>query len=68
MPKHPSIPQAQHYAHVVAVILLLSKVILLCSRCVEKGLVYITIAAPSGRQLSFYSACTSINIYLSCNV
>jgi len=47
MPLQQLLPQAQRYTHVVTVILSLSKVILLYSRCVEKKLVYITIAAPS---------------------
>jgi len=55
-------------AHVVTVILLLGEVILLYSYYVEKGLVYIAIAALSSRQLSSYSKCTSINMQLSCNI
>jgi len=47
MLKYPSILQAQRYACVVTVILLLSEVILLCSCYTEKGLVYVAIAAPS---------------------
>jgi len=68
MPLQWSLPQAHCYAYLVAVILSLSKVILLYSRCVKKGLVYITITAPSSRQPFSYSKCTSINIQLSCNV
>jgi len=62
MPKHPSIPQAQRYTYVIAIILLLSEVILLCSYCAEKGLVYIAIAALSSCQPSSCSKCTSVSI------
>jgi len=48
MPKYPLLLQSQQYTKTVMFILLSSKVILLCSCCVKKGLVYITIAAPSG--------------------
>ena len=34
----------------------------------EKKLVYIAIAAPFGRQPSFYIKCTKLNMYSSCNV
>jgi len=68
MPKHPSIPQTHRYTYVIAVILLFSEVILLYSYCAKKGLVYITIAAPSSRQPSSYLRCTSINIRSSCNI
>ena len=53
---------------VVAVILLLSKIILTYSRCVLKGLVYITIIALSSCQSSFYAKCTKSNIRSSCDV
>jgi len=68
MPLQQLLPQAQHYAYVVAIILSLSKVIPLCSCCVEKELVYITIAAPSSRQPSSCSKCTSANIQSSCDI
>jgi len=68
MPKHPSISQAQRYTCVIAVILSLSEVILLYSRCAKKGLVYIAIAAPSIHQPSFYFKCTSVNMHLFCNI
>ena len=58
----------QRYTYIVAIILLLSKVILLCSHCAKKRLVYIAIAAPSSRQPSFYFKCTSTNICLSYSV
>jgi len=55
-------------AHIVAVILSLGEVIPSYSRYVEKGLVYIAIAAPSSHQPSSYFKCTSINIQLSYNI
>ena len=61
-------PQAQYYTYVIAVILLLSEVMPLCSYCVERGLIYVAIAAPSGRQLSSYSKCTSSNMWSSYDV
>ena len=39
-----------------------------CSCCAKKGLVYIAIAAPSGRQPSFYLECTKANTCSSCDV
>ena len=55
-------------AYVVAVILLLNEIMLTYSHCVLKGLVYITIVAPLGRQSSSYTKCTKLNIRLSCDV
>ena len=55
-------------ACVVAVILLLSKIMPTCSCCVLKGLVYVVIIAPLGRQPFFYTKYTKLNIYLSCNI
>jgi len=57
-----------YYTYIVAAILLLSEVILFYLYCAKKGLVYITIAAPSSCQPSFYFKCTSINIHLSYNI
>ena len=39
-------------------------IIIICpySRCLEKGLIYIIIIAPSSRQPSFYSKCIKSNI------
>jgi len=68
MPPQQSLPQAQRRAHVIAVILSLSEVILLYSCYIKKGLVYITIMAPSNHQPSSYSKCTSINIQSSYNI
>ena len=55
-------------AYTVAVILLLNKIMLLCSRYVDKGLVYIIIIAFFSRQPSSYIKYTKLNMYLSCNV
>jgi hypothetical protein len=52
----------------VAVILLLSKIMPTCSCCAEKGLVYITIAAPFSWQPSSCSEYTKLNIYSSYNI
>ena len=38
------------------------------SRYSKKGLIYITIVAPSSRQPSFYSECTKSNIYSCYNI
>ena len=53
---------------VVAVILLLSKIMPTCSCYVLKGLVYIAIIAPLGRQPSFYTKCIKLNMHLSCDI
>ena len=55
-------------AYVVAVIFLLSKIMPTYSCCVLKGLVYIIIIAFLGRQPSFYTKYTKLNMYLSCNI
>ena len=55
-------------AHVIAVILLLSKIMPTYSCCVLKGLVYIIIIAPLGRQPFFCAKYTKLNIYLSYNI
>ena len=54
--------------YIVTVILSLGEVILLYSCCVEKGLIYVAIAAPFSRQPSFYSKCILVNIHLSYNI
>jgi hypothetical protein len=40
------------------------EIISLCSYCIKKGLVYITLIAPFSRQPSFYSGCIKANTYL----
>ena len=55
-------------ACIVAVILLLSKIMPTYSRCVLKGLVYITIIAPLGRQPSSGTKCTKLNMRSSYDV
>ena len=57
-----------HRFKLVAVIFLLGKIIPTYSYYAEKGLVYITIIAPLGRQLFFYTKCTKLNMCLSCNI
>ena len=54
--------------HIVAIILLLSEIMPTYSRCVSKGLVYIVIIAPLGRQSSSYTKYTKLNMRLSCDV
>ena len=53
---------------VMAVILSLGEIMPIYSYCVLKGLVYIIIIAPLGRQPSFYAKCIKLNIHLSCNI
>ena len=55
-------------AHVVAVILSLGEIMPTYSRCVLKGLVYIVIVAPLGRQPFFYTKCIKLNIRSFCNI
>ena len=55
-------------AYVVAVILSLSEIMSTYSYCVLKGLVYIAIVAPLGRQPSSCAKCIKLNICSSCNV
>ena len=52
----------------IAVILSLGKIIPTYSYYTEKGLVYIIIIAPLGRQPSSYIEYTKLNIRLSCNI
>ena len=58
---------SKRITYIIAVILLFSKIILSCSYCEEKKLVYITIVAPFSHQLSSYFKCTKLNIYLLSN-
>ena len=55
-------------AHVIAVILSLSKIMPTYSYYVLKRLVYIIIIAPLSRQPSSYTKCTKLNMHLSCDV
>ena len=59
---------SERRAHTIAVILLLGKIMPSYSRCEEKKLVYIIIAAPFSHQPSSYIECTKLNIHLSCNI
>ena len=54
--------------YIIAVILSLSKIIPIYSRCVLKGLVYIIIIAPLGCQPSSYTKYTKLNMRLSCDI
>ena len=58
----------KYYTCVVTLILLLNKIMPTYSRCIEKKLVYITIAAPSSYQPSSYLECTKSNMHSSCNI
>ena len=55
-------------AYIVAIILLLSEIMPTYSRCVLKGLVYITIIAPLGRQPSSYTKYTKLNMRSSYDI
>ena len=54
--------------YVIAIIFLLSKIIPIYSCYVLKGLVYIAIIAPLGRQPFFYAKYIKSNMHLSCNI
>jgi len=68
MPPQQSLPQAQRHARIVAVILSLSEVMPSYSHCAKRGVICVAIAAPSSRQPSSCSKCTSANMQSSCNV
>ena len=57
-----------YYFKLIAIILSLNKIMPTCSHYTKKGLVYIIIIAPLGRQLSFYTKCIKLNIRLSCDI
>ena len=57
-----------YYFKLVAVILSLNKIMPTYSRYMEKGLIYIAIIAPLGRQPSSYTKCTKLNMHLSYNI
>ena len=59
---------SKRYTYIVAVILLLSKIMPIYSRCVLKGLVYIIIIALFSRQPSSYTKCIKLNMCLFCNI
>ena len=56
------------YFRLISLILSLGEMMPICSYYAEKGLIYITIIAPSSRQFFFYTECTCTNIQLSCNI
>ena len=59
---------SKYYAYIVAVILLLSEIMPIYSYYTKKKLVCVIIMAFFSCQPSFYSKCTKLNIYLSCDV
>ena len=59
---------SERCTHIIAVILLFSKIMPTYSRYVLKGLVYIAIIAPLGRQPFSYTKCTKLNMRLSYNI
>ena len=58
----------KRYTYIAAVIFLLNKIMLLCSRYVDKGLVYIIIIVFFSRQPFSYIKCIKLNMRLSCNI
>jgi hypothetical protein len=59
---------SEHYAYIVALILLLGKIMTTYSYYTVKGLVYITITALFSWQPSSYPKCIKLNIHSSCNI
>ena len=55
-------------AYIISVILLLSEIMPIYSRCAKKKLVYIIIIAPFSHQPSFCFKCTKLNIYFFYNI
>ena len=59
---------SERYTYIISLILLLGVIMSSYSYYTEKKLVYITIAALSSYQPSFYSKYTKSNIYSSYNI
>ena len=59
---------SKRYTYIVAIILSLGKIMPTYFYYVLKGLVYIAIMSPFGRELSFYAKCTKLNMRLSYNI
>ena len=59
---------SERYACIVTIILLLGEIMPTYSCCVSKGLVYIAIIVPLGRQHSFCIKYTKLNIRLFCDI
>ena len=59
---------SERCTRIVAVILLFGKIMPTYSCCVLKGLVCVTIIAPLGRQPSFCTKYTKLNMHSSCNI
>ena len=55
-------------AKLVSTIILLGKIMPSYSRYIKRRLLYIAITALSGRQSSFYTKCTHINMRASYNI
>ena len=69
MPKAFSSSSTDRYARTASSILLLGKIMPSpYSRCAKAGLVYIALASPLSRQLSFCSECTKANVRSFCDV
>jgi len=68
MPSLRLLSSTVRHTYIVTIILSLGKVILLYSRYIEKGLVYIVIVAPSSHQSFSYAECTHVNMHSSYNV
>ena len=64
----PDSPVLAKHVYTATVIISLSKVMLLCSRYIEKGLEYIAIAALFSHQPSSYTKYIKSNMQLSCNI
>ena len=67
MPSVRSLVSA-YYILLAVLIFLNGEIISFYSCCVKKGLIYITIIAPFGRQLAFYLKYTKVNTCSSCDV
>ena len=59
---------SERHAYIIAIILLLSKIMPICSCYMLKGLVYIIIITLFSRQPSFYIKYTKLNMRLSCDI
>ena len=59
---------SKYCTSIIAIILLLSKIMPMCSCCIKKKLVYVVIIAPFNYQPSSYFKCIKLNIYLFCDI
>ena len=58
----------KHRALLILIIISLSEIMPLCFCYIKKKLLYITIAALSSHQPSFYFKCIKVNIRSLCNI